>query len=476
MNDFAALPLAAATFVSLLIIIAGALTGLIQLLELIGAAVAFRRNAAIRESNVLWRRFADAAPGVSLLAPAYNESATIGASIRSLLSVNYPNLEVVVINDGSSDDTFEVLRRSFRLEPTARQEDNLIPHGPVRGIYRSLFDPRLVVVDQENGGKADALNSGLNIACKPLVCAIDADSVLEPDALLRAVVPFIDDPERTVAVGGTIRVANGCKLYGGRVVSISTPADMLGLIQAVEYLRAFLMARVAWSGLNALTVVSGAFGLFRRDRVMEIGGYLTSTVGEDMEIIVRLHRRMRDLKLPYRIRFVAQPVCWTEAPERLGDLGRQRARWQRGALETFWNHRSMLLNRRYGAIGMLAFPYILLVDVIGPLLEVSGYILLPTLYALDLLAVDFLFAFIAATSGFGLAVSIGALALEEVELRRYPRVRDMFKLLLATLLENFGYRQLNNIWRVQGWWRFLRGGGGWGSMTRRGFSEQAAAS
>lgn len=298
---------------------------------------------------------------------------------------------------------------------------------------------------------------------------IDADSVLEQDALLRAVQPFIDDPERTVAVGATVRVANGCNIEHGHVVEVALPGRLLALFQALEYLRAFLMARLAWSQFGTLTIVSGAFGVFRRQVIVDIRGYSTDTVGEDLELVIKIHRHMCERGRDYRVEFVPEPVCWTEVPETLRGLGRQRARWHRGALETFAKHRDMLLKPRYGRMGSIGMPNMLLVDVLGPPIEVLGYLLVPSLWYLGLLSIDYLLAFLAVTFSFGVAISVGALLLEELELRRYPRTRDMAMLFFAAIFENFGYRQLNNFWRVRGLWEYLRGVKSWGVMTRRGF-------
>jgi len=331
------------------------------------------------------------------------------------------------------------------------------------------------VVDKQNGGKADALNAGINVSRAPILCSMDADSLLEPDALLRAVRPFVDDPIRTVAVGGTVRIANGCRIDHGRVVEVGIPTNPLALLQTVEYLRAFLMARLAWSRVNALTIISGAFGLFRRAAVIEVGGYTLGTVGEDMELVVKLHRLMRDQKRPYRVAFIPEPVCWTEAPESLTVLGRQRSRWHRGALEIFERHWDMTFNPRYGRVGVVGFGYILLVDVIGPIVEMLGYILVPILWATGLLAIEYVLAFVAVSFTFGVVISVGALALEESELRRFPKATDLLALTAAAVIENFGYRQINNLWRLRGIWQYFRKSQSWGVMTRKGFSQASTA-
>lgn len=457
--------------IAMIVIVAGLLQIAFYIVQLVFAAISLAQRPPVTSASLLWERFADRAPPISVLAPAFNEEVTIVESVNSLLALHYPDCEVVVINDGSSDGTLARLVDHFRLEPVDRYYDTTVVHAPIRGLYASARLPKLLVVDKDNGGKSDALNAGINVARAPLFCSIDADSILESDALLRAVRPFIERPDEVIAVGGTIRLANGCNISSGRVTEVRLPTNFLALVQIVEYLRAFLMARLALSRMQVLTVISGAFGLFRRRLALEVGGYSHGTVGEDMELVVKLHRRMRDEKKSYRIEFIPEPVCWTEAPEDLTILGRQRARWQRGALETFARHKSMLFNPRYGRIGFLGFGQILVVDVAGPIVEVIGYALVPLLWAAGLLALDYLLAFLAITFTFGIFVSVSTLILEEMELQRFPRARDLAVLTLVAIVENFGYRQLSNLWRLRGLWQFLRRKQGWGQMTRRGFQR-----
>lgn len=448
-------------------------TGLLQvafyLVQLIYAGIALIKRPPVVRSSVLWRRYADQAPPIAVLAPAFNEEVTIVESVNSLLALHYPDFEVIVINDGSRDKTLQQLIDNFGVSRVDRFHELTVAHQPIRGLYANPRLPRLLVVDKENGGKSDALNAGINVARAPLFCSIDADSLLESDALLRTVRPFVDEPEKMVAVGGTIRLANGSRIANGRVESVRLPRNFLALIQIVEYLRAFLMARLALSRMQALTVISGAFGLFRRRLALEVGGYSHDTVGEDMELVIKLHRYMRDHKRPYHIEFIPDPVCWTEAPEDLAVLGRQRARWQRGTLETFAKHKDMLFNPRYGRIGFIGFGQVLVVDVLGPLVEVAGYVLIPLLWAVGLLSIEYLLAFLAITFTFGVFLSVATLILEEIELRRFPRARDLALLTLVSVAENFGYRQLSNFWRLRGLWQYLRKQKGWGHMVRKGF-------
>nr|WP_237489194.1 glycosyltransferase [Tsuneonella aeria] len=466
---------ASAEAVAVVVIVTGLLQVGFYVFQLLFAAIALSTRPPVPRGATLWRRYSDQAPPISLLAPAFNEELTVVESVRSLLALHYPHFEVLLINDGSKDGTLARVIDAFGLQRVERYIDDRLEHANIRGFYANPALPRLLVIDKQNGGKADALNAGINCCRTPLFCAIDADSILETDALLRVVRPFIDDPNLTIAAGGTIRIANGCIIDSGRVVRIHLPRNFLALVQIMEYLRAFLMARLALGKMQVLTVISGAFGLFRRQEVVEVGGYSHGTVGEDMELVLKLHRHMRDLKRPYRIDFIAEPVCWTECPEDAKVLGRQRSRWQRGALECFAKHKSMAFNPRYGRIGFLGFGQILLVDVVGPLIEVFGYLLVPLLYALGLLALPWLLAFLAVTFTFGVFVSVATLILEEVQLRRFPRARDLAVLTFVAVVENFGYRQLSNFWRLQGWWQFVRKQQSWGTMTRKGFGSAASS-
>jgi cellulose synthase/poly-beta-1,6-N-acetylglucosamine synthase-like glycosyltransferase len=456
------------------LVIGGAiLQNMLYLVQLFVAQRALAEEPPEPRSAVLWRRSHAVVPPITLMAPAYNEAATVENSVLSLLALDYPRFEVVVINDGSKDETLQVLKDRFDLVVTERNYELATSHAPIRAIYQSRNHDRLIVIDKENGGKADALNAGLNLARSPIVCSMDADSILEADSLLRAVQPFIEDPERVVAVGGTIRIANGCLIKDGRLHEVGVSSNILALFQTVEYLRAFLLARLAWSRLGVLTIISGAFGLFRRSALIDIGGYAHGTVGEDMELVVRLHRRGIDTGQPNRIVFLPEPVCWTEVPETLRILGRQRARWHRGAIETFTRHGSTMLTPKYGRVGMIGMGQVLLFDLIGPVLELMGYVLLPAMWALGILNFDYVLAFFCLSVFFGIAISVGALAIEEAELRRVGKVSDLLRLAAAAVLENFGYRQMNSFWRLRGLWEWMRGVQSWGEMTRKGFRSGA---
>lgn len=409
------------------------------------------------------------APPVSVVVPAYNEEATIAASVRSFLTLRYPLHEVVVVNDGSRDGTLDVLKREFDLWEYDRPTRLQLQTAPIRGIYASTTE-RLIVVDKENGGKADALNAGICTAQYPLVCCLDADIILEEDALLKAARPAIEYGD-VAAVGGIVRVANGCEVDAGRIVEIKTPRRALPNLQVVEYLRAFLAGRTGWSKINALLIISGAFGLFRKRDLIAAGGYSLGTVGEDMELVTRMHHVLRENNRKYRIVFVPDPVAWTEVPATLRVLRRQRDRWHRGLLDTLVRHRKMLLNPRYGIVGLFAMPYYFLFELLGPVIELLGYIAFVAGLLLGILNARFALAFFLVAVGLGALLSVAAVFLEELRLQRYPSWRDMVKLILYGIAENFGYRQLNTLWRVMAIFSFLRRNTDWGSMERRGFEQ-----
>jgi cellulose synthase/poly-beta-1,6-N-acetylglucosamine synthase-like glycosyltransferase len=409
-------------------------------------------------------------PPVSMLLPAYNEEAGIVESVHSLLSLRYPEHEVVVVNDGSTDATVERLVAAFDMVPVNKALRETLPTKEVRGTYVSRRDPQLWLVDKDNGGKSDALNAGLNAARYPYVCAVDADAILEEDALLRVAKPIIDDPDLVVAAGGIVRIANGCTVDRGQVLDVRLPKSRVATFQVVEYFRAFLVGRVGWSRIGALLIISGAFGLFKRSAVEAAGGYRTDTVGEDAELVVRMHRHLRDRGDDYRIEFVPDPVCWTEAPESLRTLSRQRRRWQRGLAETIWRHRGMMGRPRYGAVGMLALPYFLVFELFGPLFQLASVVVMPVAWALGVLDPAILVAFGIVAILLGVLLSVAALALEEFSFRRHPHGIDVVRMLFYAVAENFGYRQLVDFWRLQALWDLVRRRKGWGEMKRKGFA------
>ena len=428
------------------------------------------------DEHALWEIMrSDNAPGVTIIVPAYNEEATIKQSTMALLKTRYPDYNIIVVNDGSADATAQTMIESFGMVRThiVRQTET-IKHKPIRGIYKSVRYPNLIFIDKENGKKADAINTGLTCVRTPLFCVIDADSLLAPTALMKVVRPFIETSENVIAVGGSIGIANGCEVKDGQVTKFGLPKNFLARLQVIEYVRAFLLGRLAASRTGGLAIISGAFGVFRRDIAVEVGGYDTTTVGEDMELVVKMHRYMLEKDEPYAVRYVPEPVCWTEAPEDFRFLSNQRTRWQRGALECLSRHRKMIFNPRYKRLGMVTMPLFILNDVLGPIAELIGYFLFVVLVLAGWLPVSYFLSVMGFIFTVGLFISLMALVVEQDEIERLKSGKDIAFILLMVLVENFGYRQLNSYWRIKGCFQYFRGMTHvWGSMERRGFNAKS---
>jgi cellulose synthase/poly-beta-1,6-N-acetylglucosamine synthase-like glycosyltransferase len=411
---------------------------------------------------------------MTLICPAFNEEAGAVASVNSLLALRYPEFQVVVVNDGSSDETLARLIAAFRLHPSQRVIRQLLPTREIRGIYESAYVPNLVVVDKANGGKADALNCGINLARYPLICCMDGDSLLENDALLRIARPFTDRPD-LIASGGVIRPLNGCLVTPLGIRGIFLPSSWLARFQVVEYLRAFLFGRIGLASLDSMFIVSGAFGVFRKDIVVMVGGFETATIGEDFELVVRLHRCLREWGRPYHITQVPDPVCWTEVPEDRKTLRCQRNRWQRGLWETLWKHRKMWFNPDYGRVGMFSLPYFLFFEALAPVIEASGYMIFAWSLWHHAINTPFAILFLYVAFLLGILNSVVSVLLQEISGHRYQGLKAFSLLLLAAILENFGYRQLTVWWRLRGTFDWIRGKEGWGHMKRKGLGQAPPA-
>ena len=416
--------------------------------------------------------FSGLEPGISILVPAYNEETTITASIRSMFQLTYSDFEIIVINDGSKDQTLEVLKREFSLLPFPDAERDGLKTQPIRGVYRSIIHPNLRVIDKENGGKADSLNAGINAARHPLFCGVDADSILSRNSLQRVAKPFLNDHDM-VATGGTVREANGCEVSEGFLTKVGLPTNIWALFQVVEYLRAFLFGRLGWSQINAMLIISGAFGLFKTEVVVAAGGYRSNTIGEDMELVVRIHRMLREQGKRYRITFVPEPVCWTEAPENRTTLRNQRIRWQRGLSESLSSNWGLMFSRNGGTPGWVAFPFMILFEWLGPLVELGGYLFMLYAYVFGLISWQAFSVFLFMANGLGILLSASGLLLEEISFHIYPKFSQLALLALVVVLENLGYRQLNTWWRLIGLYRWaLQHESSWGEMKRKGVGQQ----
>lgn len=442
--------------------------GIVAALQLIR----YKKSNSFVDHNVLLST--PMAPGISIIAPAFNESKTIVDNINALLSIHYSIYEVIVVNDGSKDDTLEKVIKEYELEKVDIALNMELDTKEVRGIYKSRNKAYrlLTVIDKFNGGKADSLNAGINLSQYNYFVAIDVDSIIEQDALLKLVKPFLETSDtKVIATGGAIRIANSCVIENGEIVRVNVPDNLIARFQVVEYTRAFLMGRIAWSRLNSLLLVSGALGLFDKEIAINCGGYFPHTVGEDMELIVRMRRYMYDRKIKHAVRYIPDPLCWTEVPSSLKVLGRQRNRWTRGTMDTLWIHRKLLLNPKYGRLGLVGYPFWMLFEWMAPLIEFLGllYFLFLILFsAVNLYFFGFLllFAYL-----FAVAFCFYALLYDEFTYHKYDRISQIYKLLLLALFEPFSYHLFNVYWSVRGNIAYFKGEKTWGHMERTGFKE-----
>lgn len=412
-------------------------------------------------------------PGITIIAPAYNEATGIAQSVRALLNLRYPKYDVLIVNDGSRDETLDVLRREFDLLPIDAPYDPRIPTQPVRAIYSSPHHANLTVVDKDNGGKADALNCGINLTRTPLFCTVDADSVLDPNALLLAVKPFLDDPMKVMAVGGIVGVANGTDIAGGSVLSMRLSRKPIVMFQTLEYLRSYLTGYASGSRTNNLLIISGAFAVYRRDVILEIGGYKVNTIGEDAELTTRLHRHLRERRRPGYLVAIPDLVCYTDVPETIKVLANQRRRWHHGLVETLWSHRRLLFNPAYGSLGLTGYPYLFIIEMLAPLIEGTGYLMLLLSLVLGVFDAQMSLLLTAVAFTFGIFLSLGSVVLEEIGYRYYPRLRDILRMAAFVVIENLGYRQMTVVYRLLGVWDVLRGNHAWGTMQRTGLGTAA---
>ncbi len=417
-------------------------------------------------------------PSISIIAPAYNEEQSIVINIRSLLSLYYPKVEVIIVNDGSKDNSMQKIISQYNLVKVKLAIDDKIKTARVKAIYKSLDNAysNLTVIDKENGGKADALNAGINLSRNDLFLAVDVDSIIEPDAILRLVKPFLEEEggKRVITSGGVVRVANNCEIKGGRITKVIFPKKLLAKFQVLEYLRAFTLGRIAWSKIDGLLIISGAFGLFDRKIVESVGGYDTSTVGEDLELVVRMRKYMRDVaKTKYRVAFIPDPLCWTEVPSSYKILSRQRNRWTRGAIDTILKHKNMLFNPKYGRIGMLSFPYWVFFEWLAPIVEIVGLIYFIVLLFIGGVNIKVFIILSIFILSFALAFSTLAILYESYIFNIYKGRKFLFKIILTSLAEIIIFHPLNVIFSISGNidFFFKKDKKTWGEMTRTAFDS-----
>lgn len=430
-----------------------------------------KKNSFVNYNTIL---SSNMSPSISIIAPAYNEQNTIVDNIRSLMSLYYNDFEVIIVNDGSKDASMQLMIENFDLVKVNYFIDYKIECKEIIGVYKSKNKAynKLLVVDKKNGGKADALNAGVNISMKEIIACIDVDCILESEALLKMVKPFLEEKVKVIATGGVIRIANDCEIEHGRIIKINIPQNWLARMQVLEYFRAFLVGRMAWSKLNGLLLVSGALGLFDRKIVIECGGYNHDTVGEDMELVVRMRRYMADRGEKYKVVYVPDPLCWTEAPSDTKILGRQRNRWMRGTIETMISHQALFFNPKYKLLGLLSYPYWFFFEWMAPIIEMLG-IIFATVFALfGFISMSFFATMLVLVFMFSYTYSAFSILYEEMSYHQYKNKRDILKLFTSAFIEPFVYHPMNLWWSIRGNIDFLTGKKSWGEMTRKGFAKK----
>ena len=409
---------------------------------------------------------------ISVIIPAYNEEVGIVDSVHSLLSLHYPEVEIIIVNDGSTDRTQELVIEHFQMNKIEKVIKMEIPTNDIIQIYQSQIHPNCILVEKENGGKADALNVGINISKYPYFCSVDGDSILERKSLLRVMKPIASSNGEVIAAGGNVQIANGMNMQLGSVLETNLTKKYLVVMQVIEYLRAFLIGRIAFSRFNLMLIISGAFSVFSKKWVVEAGGYAKGTIGEDMELVVKLHRLIREKKENKRIEFVSHPVCWTEAPEKMSVLRRQRRRWHQGLLESLWKHKRMTFNPKYGGIGLISFPYFLLIECLGPIIELGGYIYIVVAFSLGDIYYEIAILLLLAFVLYGVIYSIMAVLFEVWSKNKMYKIADLLRLVLLSFTEIFWYRPITLFWRCEGLFNFLMKKREWGKMERKGIASK----
>jgi len=428
-----------------------------------------RKNSYVDYNSIIQ---APLIPSVSVITPAFNESRNIIENVRALMGLHYNDLEIIIVNDGSQDDTLRKLISTFNLEKVNYAFDYRLPCERIRGIYKSNDRSfgKLLVVDKVNGGKSDSLNAGINVSSKDLFVSIDADTIMESDALLKLVKPFIEETDKKViATGGVIRIANSCEIESGQVKKIHLPRKFLPRAQVLEYTRAFLMSRMAWSKLDGLLLISGALGMFDKEVVVKCGGYNINTVGEDMELVVRMRRYMVENNQTYVVTYIPDPLVWTEVPENLRIFARQRNRWTRGTIETLYEHRKIFMNPKYRSFGMLGYTYWMLFEWMAPLIEFFGLMYFTIIAILGMINWSFFLLLFIFVYTFSVSMSVWAVLFEELTYHKYEKKRDVLRMVFISFLEPFFYHPLNMILAIKANFDYFSGKRSWGKMERKGF-------
>ncbi|RAJ82052.1 cellulose synthase/poly-beta-1,6-N-acetylglucosamine synthase-like glycosyltransferase [Chitinophaga dinghuensis] len=419
------------------------------------------------------------APGITILAPAFNEGLTIIANVRSLLTINYPRFEIVIINDGSTDNTLEQLIQEFDMVAVDFAYNEKIRTQPVRQIFKSrdLAYSNLVVIDKVNGkSKADATNAGINIASFNYFLCTDVDCVLHKDTLLELIKPILQEgKKRLIAIGATLRIANSSEFDEGVMTRMRPPKKLLPRFQEVEYIRSFVLGKMGWSYLNCVPNVSGGLGLFDKEIAIKCGGYDHSSFGEDMELLTRMAIFCKDNRIDYAVRYIPRTLCWTEGPATLQIFGRQRTRWARGLAQLIRSHFRVFLRPRYGRFGMIVFPYNFFFELLAPLIEISGIIVYIILAVSGYINWPYAIMLLIFVYTYAVMISTLAILWDQLSFRYYKTVREVLSLCLMPFLEFLLYHPLITIFSLRGYFYYLTGKRStWGNMQRQGFKKAAA--
>lgn len=413
----------------------------------------------------------------SILVPAYNEAKTIVDSVNSFLSLDYENYEVIVCNDGSKDETLDILISAFEFVQVDVKPNDVCQSKPIKAVYFSRVEPKLVLIDKENGGKADAQNGAARVARFPYICMVDADTLLDRQSLLNLAIRLAAEPN-TAALGGIVRVVNGCKIDKGTVTDVGMPHRFIEKIQVLEYLRAFIFGRVSLSAMKTLMIISGAFGVYRWDAFTKLNGWNRESIGEDMDAVIRLHRTIYEKRLNWKVDYATSPVSWTQVPMTWKSLGLQRERWQRGLMQVMLGNMKMFLNPRYGSVGLIGFPYFVVFEMLSPVVEFLCYPLTILCFALGIVNVTYMVYFLCLVLVWGLCISFSTILVHGDIKHHYETAGDLKILIYTAILENFGFRQIHSFWRLRGMMKYIfvkssrsTGLSGWKSIERESFAE-----
>lgn len=412
--------------------------------------------------------------GVSIVAPAFNEEVTIVYNVKSLLSLTYPKYEIIIVNDGSTDNTLTKLITEFDLVKIDFYYQEKIVTKPVKGHYKSTnpIYSKLMVVDKENGkSKADASNAGINSSKHPLFLCTDVDCILKRDTILKLAKPFMENETRVIATGAGIRISNSCEVKDGFLRKVHCPRDWYPRFQELEYVRSFLFGRMAWSHINGLLLVSGGLGMFDKEIAIKAGGYWHKSLGEDMELITRMRKHMHEQKQKFLIKYIPESLCWTEVPETRKVLIRQRTRWARGLVQTLFLHKKMFFNPKYGKTAFLILPFFFLFEFLVPIIEFLGLIILTTAFINNSINVEYLLIAGLMVYLFYLLITLVSILVDDYLYRSYANYKELIILIFMAIIEPFFYHPLNVYASLKGYWLFVRQKEQkWGVMIRKGYA------